>query len=99
MTNLERLMAALAKDPELEYQVWEKMHGLRYYEPWEEGADASRLGSSLNKGSIIAHIALHHNQWEGSVGGEVLTGASRVEVKSRIEAILWAQGWRKKPDV
>lgn len=101
MTTLERLLAALTRDPKLEYAVWERMRTVRYYQPWREEGQGSRsfILVGLVNPSVVARVEQGLTHWEGVCGPGRFIGDTREEVTSRVEAVLWADNWKEVPRV
>lgn len=92
---LDRLMAALNRNPLLLFKVWSTMRQIGFYGPWKrEGQD---YVVEDMEGTIVGSIQEEDRfEWEaGSQSGGCL---SLAEAQQQVEAALSAEGWRRAPD-
>lgn len=92
---LDRLLAALHRNPHLEFQVWAAMRQIGFYGPWKsEGADSVLEDMD---GKIVASIQ-EEDVFEWEAGSHSGTCSNLAEAQQQVESALASEGWRRIPD-
>jgi len=92
---LDRLMAALNRNPNLFYQVWSSMRQVRFHKPWQsEGPDY--VMKDL-EGNLVASIQAE-DRFDWEAGCQSGWCSSLAEAQQQAEAALVSEGWRLVPE-
>jgi hypothetical protein len=97
---LDRLLAALARNPHLEFKVWVAMRGIRFYGPWQPMRWGEGWVIQDYQGKVVGGVDV---QIQGYLP-YIPNSASLPQVQHLDEALraveteLVAHGWKRAPD-